>query len=284
MQNVGVHQLLDLGSRKFWQCTGRRVDLGGSERWLDAPISGSARVSTAWLEAEAARHGGSLQEDDPAAGLLPSMAALDGPGFEADRLHPLVRDFYEHTASWGMEVWTGWSPAFWPAGELVSRLWGRRVEQLALPMRPLDVARGMDSRVTPILDGGGRQVAAAWTRSLRGSGLPVFSGAYSARSLPGAERASVHVAFPLESGNLQVFLRPSVVDDGGLLLASPSGRFGEDGAYIVVRGSGAHAARIPLHETFHMYVDPHDVLRTDHELRWWGAPVVRLHYKLERTS
>lgn len=276
--------MLDLGSRKFWQLTGRRVDLEGRERWLDAPVSRSPRVSSAWLEAEAARHGGALGAEDPRAGLLPSMSVLDGPGFDADRLHPEIRDFYEHTASWQMEVWTGWSPFFWPVGELVSRLWGRRIEQLALPMRSLEVARGMDSRVTPILDRRNTQVAAAWTRTLRGDGRALFSGAYSARALPGADRPSVHVAFPLESGNLQVFLRPSVVGDGGFLLESPSGRFGEDGAYVVVRDRADHAARVPLRETFHVYVDPHGVLRTDHELRLWTAPAVRLHYKLERTS
>ncbi|WP_104108426.1 hypothetical protein [Nocardioides sp. 616] len=275
--------MLDLGSRKFWQLTGRRVDLEGRERWLDAPVSKSSLVSTEWLETEAARHGGAL-DDDPRAGLLSSMSVLDGPGFDADRLHPDVRDFYEHTASWQMEVWTGWSPLFWPGGELISRLWGRRVEQLALPMRPLDVAHGMDSQVTPIRDRHGDQIAAAWTRNLRSNGRPVFSGAYSARTLPGADRPSVHVAFPLESGNLQVFLRPSVVDGGGLLLESPKGGFGEDGAYIVVRERRDHAARVPLHEVFHAYVDAHGVLRTDHELRLWNAPVVRLHYKLERAS
>ena len=277
-----VPHVLDLGSRKFWQLAGRQVDLDGRERWLDAPVSRSPRVSEEWLAAEAARHGGVLGGDEPDAGLLASMALLDGPGFESERLRPEVRDFYEHTAAWHVEVWSGWSPLFWPAGELVSRLWGRRVEQLALPMRPLEVARGMDSRVTPIRDRNGDQVAAAWNRTLRGSGRPVFSGAYSARTLPGADRPSVHVAFPLESGNVQVFLRPTVTDDGGLLLESPTGRFGQDGAYVVVRDRRAHAARVPLHETFHVYVDADGVLRTDHELRLWSASAVRLHYKLER--
>jgi hypothetical protein len=276
--------VLDIGSRKFWKLTGRRVDLDGAQWWLDAPVSRSARVSSAWLADEADRHGGVLGADEPGAGLLPSMSVLDGPDFDSSLLDPAVRDFYEHTASWRVEVWAGWSPLFWPGGEVVSRLWGRRVEQLAMPMRPLDVARGMDSRVTPIRDRDGSQVAAAWTRTLRGSGRPVFSGAYSARTLPGARGPSVHVAFPLESGNLQVFLRPSVVDGGGLLLESPSGRFGDDGAYVVVRDWGAHAARVPLHETFHVHLDPHGVLRTDHELRLWNAPALRLHYKLERAS
>ncbi len=281
---MNTPHLLDLGSRKLWRLTGREVDLAGDERWLQAPVSRSPRVTDEWLEAEAARHGGVVDADDPDAGLLSSMTLLDGPGFDAQRLRPEIRDFYEHTAAWQVEVWTGWSPLFWPAGELVARLYGRRVEQLALPMRPLDVAHGMDSRVTPIRDHRGTQVAAAWTRTLRSSGRHVFSGSYSARTLPGADRPSVHVAFPLESGNVQVFLRPSVTDDGGLVLESLPGRFGQDGAYVVVNDGTDFAARAPLHETFRVYVDPHGVLRTDHELRFWKAWAVRLHYKLERAS
>ncbi|KAA1425666.1 hypothetical protein [Nocardioides antri] len=279
-----MRHVLDLGSRKFWRFTGREADLDGRERWLQAPMSGSPRVTDEWVQAEAVRHGGVPVRADAHAGLLPSMAMLDGPGFDAGRLRPEIRDFYEHTAAWQMEAWTGWSPLFWPAGELVARLFGRRVEQLALPMRPLDVAHGMDSEVTLIRDRHGAQVAAAWVRTLRGSGRRVFSGSYSARTLPGASRPSVHVAFPLESGNVQVFLRPTVDDDGALVLESSPGRFGQDGAYVVVRDRRDYAARAPLHERFRVYLDQHGVLRTDHELRLWNAPAVRLHYKLERAS
>lgn len=279
-----MNHLLDLGSRTFWRLTGREVDLDGAHDWLAAPTSRFARVGDGWLVDEAVRRDARLDEGDPRAGLLSSMAALDGPGFDAARLRPEIREFYEHTAAWRMEVWTGWSPAFWPAGELVARLYGRRVEQLALPMNPLDVAQGMDSRLTVIRAHDGTQLAAAWLRTLRSTGRHVFSGCYSTRTLPGADRPSVHVAFPLESGNVQVFLRPSVTDDGGLVLTSPPGRFGQDGAYVVVRDRRDHAARTPLHETFHVYVDPVGVLRTDHELRLGRTWVVRLHYKLERAG
>jgi len=89
----------------------------------------------------------------------------------------------------------------------------------------------------------------------------------------------------LESGNVQVFLRPSVQADGSLVLSSPPRAFGDDGAYVVVRsGAGrAYAARVPIHERFHVYRDHRRVLRTDHELRLYRALVLRLHYRLEPT-
>ena len=272
---------LDLATRKFWRFTGRRVDLRGEDSWLSAPTSAGPEVGDRWLSAEAARLNGRLVTEDPEAGLLASMSALDGPGFSAGDLDPLVRDFYEHTSRWRMEAWASWSPAFWPGGELVSRLFGRRVQQLALPMHPLDVAHGIDSRVSVIADTEGNQLAAAWLRTLRATGSYVFSGCYSVRSLPGADRPSVHVAFPLESGNVQVFLRP-YAEDGALILRSPPAPFAGDGAYVVVEDrGGAYAARVPVHETFRVYVDPVGVLRTDHVLKLWGATAVRLHYKLE---
>ncbi|GAA4621842.1 hypothetical protein [Cellulomonas oligotrophica] len=279
-----MSHVLDRWSRSFWRLAGRAVDLEGADSWLEAPVSATATVGDGWIDVEAAERGWTVDRGAPEAGLLSSMTALDGPGFDSARLRPAIRDFYEHTASWDMDVWSSWSPVLWPAGELVARLYARRVEQLALPMRPLDVAHGMDSQVTVVRDGAGEQVAAAWVRTLRSNGRHVFSGSYSTRTLPGADRPSVHATFPLETGNVQVFLRPSVTDDGGLRLVSPTGSFGQDGAYVVVREGRAVAARVPLHETLHVYVDDRGVLRTDHELRLGRLSAVRLHYRLERAS
>ena len=273
---------LDKVTRLFWRSVGRPVDLTGEHAWLDAPMHAGPVIGDGWLVDAAATLGGRVRDSDQDAGLLADMAALDGPGFRAADLRSEVRDFYEHTARWRMEVWTQWTPAFQPGGELVSRFFGRRVQQLALPTRPLDVAHGMDSRVAVLEDGEGDQRAAGWIRTLRRTGEYVYSGCYSSRSLPGADRPSVHVTFPLEEGNVQVFLRPRVLPGGDLELASPSGPFGTDGAYVVVRvGEGVYAARAPIHETFRVYVDPDGVLRTDHDLRMWSATAVRLHYRLE---
>ena len=273
---------LDLLTRKWWRAVGRRVDLDGEHAWLDGPMSRGPVVRDGWLREWAGRAGGQVHEDVPGAGLVAHWASLDGPGFDSGALAPEVRDFYQHTSEWRMDVWTGWRAAFWPAGELVSRLFGRRVEQLAIPVRPLDVARGMDSRVSLITDATGAQVAAAWLRTLRATGEYVYSGCYSHRRLPGADRDSVHVAFPLEQGNVQVFLRPEAGEDGSLWLRSTGGGFGGDGAYVVVEDGGSTwAAAVPLREEFHVYLDPEGVLRCDHWLRLWSAEVVALHYRLE---
>jgi hypothetical protein len=152
-------------------------------------------------------------------------------------------------------------------------------------MRPLDSAQGVDSTIIVITGPDGRQCEAAWLRSLRSTGDYVYSGRYSTRHRPGADRASVHVAFPLEEGNVQVFLRPDIDHDGSLWLRSPGGGFGTDGAYVVVNDRGrAFAACPPLREEFHVWVDDESVLRTDHQLSLWSAAVVRFHYRLDRTQ
>ena len=272
---------LDLLTRKWWRLLGRQIDLTNDHAWLAGPTVRGSTVGDGWLTEEAARYGGQAHED-PDAGLMASMAALDGPGFTAAHLAAPIRDFYEHTARWRMEVWTEWAPMFWPGGELISRLFGTRVQQLALPTRPLAVSRGMTSQITVLTDSTGEQRAAGWLRRLRATDSYVYSGCYTHTLLPGAARPSVHVSFPLQDGNVQVFLRPEIDTDGSLWLRSPGGRFGADGCYVVVLDGGrTYAAMVPLRETFHVFVDDEGILRTDHELRLGTARVTRLRYKLE---
>lgn len=275
-----IPRTADLATRKYWRLTGRPVDLDGDHAWLAGPTSAGPDVGDAWVRAEAERLRGSVVAPAPDTGLLEDMSVLDGPGFTAADLHPLVRDFYEHTSRWRMSATSRWSPLFWPAGALIGHLFGRRVQQLALPTRRSDTADGIDSVISPVVDDGGTRLFAVWLRRLRASGDVVFSGSYSPRLLPGNDRPSIHAAFPLESGNVQVFLRPRA-EGGALVLDSPSGGFGDDGAYVVVLDGGrTFAARVPLHERFRVHVDDRGALRAAHELRLWRSPVVRLDYAM----
>lgn len=278
-----AYRVLDAGTRAFWRTVGQRVDLDGEHAWLRAPVAGPGVIGQSWLEAAAAAVDGSVVRSDDN-GLLPDLGVLDGPGFAAGDLDPKVRDFYERTGDWTMDAWSSWSPLFQPGGMVIEHLFGRRLQQLALPVQPLDVSHGIDSEIVAIRDGNDEQVSAAWLRRLRRTGQFLFSGAYAVRPLPGADRPSVHVTFPLEKGNVQVLLRPSARPDGALVLTSGGGRFGADGAYVLVHGDRGRgwAARVPIHETFTLFVDDLGELRTDHELRVARARALRLHYRMRR--
>lgn len=273
---------LDLSTRYLWRTVGRRIDVAGEHHWLDSPHTARGEVGDDWLTSLEGT--GRVRSPDAHDGLVESMADLDGPDFAASRLDARIRDFYEHTASWRMEVWSQWNALFAPGGELVARVWGRRVEQLALPVEPLSVSRGMSSVVRVVDDHDGARAGAAWLRNLRSDGSKVYSGYYRVGRLPGNRQPHVHVSFPLESGSIQVYLAPRHDPDGSLWLESRSQTFGGDGAYAVVRfGDRWYASLTPLRETFHVFVDEEGVLRTDHWLRLGRWQALRLHYRLDRT-
>lgn len=265
------------------RATGTVVELD-THPWLSGPSGGIEVVADEWLPAEAARLGGVVTEGG---GLLDDFDRLRGPGFDPAGLASPIIDFYERTAQWRLEAWSQWGPAAWPFGWLLSVLFANRLQQLSLPLRPLDVARGMDSRVLAVTAPDGSQLGAAWLRRLRSSGQIVYSGWYGVAQLPNSGRPSIRVMFPLPNGSITVFLRPEVRADGALVLTSPLGGFGDNGAYLIVSRTDGHSAwvrRAPLAEQFVLWVDDERVLRADHALNLGRIHVLRFHYRLDRRS
>lgn len=274
---------IDRATQRWVIATGRRVSMR-DHPWLDGPVGAPTIIGDRWIAEHAARVGAEAIEDQ-SGGLVPDLAALDGPGFAADRVHGRVREFYERTAGWDLEIWSRWSRWAEPGGRLLNAVFARRLRQLSLPLDPLEVAHGMDSRVLSLRSSGQRHLGTAWQRTLRATGVTVFGGFYGVVRLPGPARPSIRVVFPLPNGSVTVYLRPDVGSDGSLHLRSPRGGFGDDGAYLVVRPEGGDRAwvrRIPLPEHFRVYVDDRDLLRCDHELRLARAEVLRLHYRIDR--
>ena len=272
--------LLDRSTQRWVRTTGRRVDIRDLP-WLDGPVGVPSAIGDEWLEREAVRLHGKVADGG---GLLPTFKALAGAGFDPAVLASPVVEFYEQTSDWRLDVWSQWSPLAWPFGWILSAAFARRLEQLSLPMRPLDAALGMESTVRRVLDDGGQQLGAIWMRKLRFTGQTVYSGWYGTATLPNRDRPSIRVAFPLPNGSIVVFLRPEVEKDGALRLSSPLGGFGDDGAYLVVAeaGSGIRwVRRVPIVEDFRVFVDDEGVLRTDHALSLWNIPAIRLHYRLQ---
>lgn len=274
--------LIDRATQTWVRATGQRV-LIADHPWLSGPVGDPPDVGDAWFQVEADRLHGELREGG---GLVPNFRSLGGEGFDPGLVAAPIVDFYENTSRWRLEVWSQWSPVAWPFGWVLSAVFSRRLHQLSLPLRPLETARGIYSRVLTVVDRSGGHLGSAWVRTLRATGQTIYSGWYGTTVLPGATRPSIRVVFPLPNGSVSVLLRPDNGDAGALRLSSPLGKFGDNGAYLLVLAADKRHAwvrRAPLVERFDLYVDDEGVLRADHLLDLWTVPVIRLHYRLERT-
>ena len=262
---------------------------GRTRRWRDVPWLagpvGSRVVGDAPYQEAAAAEGLTIERNAEDGGLIPDMAALGGNGFEPSRLHPLVREFYKHTATFGMDVW---SQTFFPTNValwlLVTTI-SRQVRQLNFPLSPLDTARGLSSEIILLRRADGSLRYTGWFRQLTQGEHVLYTGFYMTEQTPGEARPSVKVVFPMPRGNATVVLRPEVGADGSLTLDSSGRRFGDAGFYRLSARSDDRVRvwRIQsLKEFFHVYVDDLGTLRCDHTVRFLALPVLRLHYKMFR--
>ena len=173
---------------------------------------------------------------------------------------------------------------------MLAFFFSRRLEQLNVPLSGLDTSRGVSSDVLHLVDrNSGSIKQTAWVRELRGSGKVLYAGSYSLARVPGRLGACVKVVFPLPNGNAIVVMRPALHSDGSVSLVSAGERFGDPGFYFTVAVPG-HDGQVwtrylrALRETIRVYAaDDAAGVRADHVLTLWGAPFLRLHYRLRPT-
>jgi hypothetical protein len=172
-------------------------------------------------------------------------------------------------------------------GGLLANMFSRRLRQLNLPLSALDTSLGVTSEVFALCDpASGVVVHTGWLRRLSGSGHVLYAAIYSLERIPGHDGPCVKVVFPLPNGNAIVILRPEVGPHGELVLLSEGRGFGAPGFYFTVHdGDARGTARYvkSVRERFTVYATDAGI-RADHELRWLGLSVFRLHYKLDASS
>jgi hypothetical protein len=116
--------------------------------WLVGPIGGPIIGDATYLEVCKAE-GLLIERSVQDGGLVPDFEQMRSASFDPMGVHPLVREFYERTTNFAMDVW---SQTYFPA-KLV--LWllvktiSRQVNQLNFPLSPLDTARGINSEIIP---------------------------------------------------------------------------------------------------------------------------------------
>ncbi|HEV8583551.1 MAG TPA: hypothetical protein VGT02_01135 [Methylomirabilota bacterium] len=277
-------ELSDWVTQCWVRLTGRRIDLGTAP-WLAGPVGAPRGIGRAFFDDLAAA--GGLRVVRPAtSGLVPDLGALAGPDFDPARVHPRVRDFYEHTSAYELDAWAEWCGVFRPFGWALARLFSRRLQQLNVPLSALDTSRGLTSAVLQLVDPATGAVRhTAWLRELRGSGDVLYAGTYSIARAPGYGGACVKVVFPLPNGNAVVLMRPMPTADGSLSIVSSGARFGDPGFYFTVVAPDRAWARYvrTMRETIRVYADGEHV-RADHTLTIWRTTFLRLHYRLRRRA
>ncbi len=262
--------------------THKKSDIG----WLMGPLGGDV-IGDAPYGDVAEKESLTVERHAQKGGLVPSFEQLRSPRFDPQKTQAPVRDFYEHTAEFAMDVW---SQTFFPSSMvlwLLVRTISRQVNQLNFPLSPLETAHGMVSEIISLRRADGTVRYTGWFRTLAEHEHVLYTGFYMTERAPVLDEPCVKVVFPMPRGNATVVLRPSLDTDGSFRLDSTGTRFGDSGFYRV-QARDKERVRVwhirSLKEKFHVYVDEQGVLRCDHGVHFLGLPVLKLHYKIFRVA
>ena len=128
------------------------------------PLASQTRyVGTDYVRSLAQVLGGTYTPDVADIGIVASLDELAGPSFDPAGTDPLVREFYEHTTRFALDIVPEWRLWVRPGYLLYRTLLARPLGQASVPMSQREAQHGVRSRIDTIT--GGDAIAAA-----RGSG------------------------------------------------------------------------------------------------------------------
>ena len=245
----------------------------------------SRYVGADYVEQLAEVRGGTFRRNPPDVGILASLDALRGPTFDPDRVHPLIREFYEHTSRFKLSIVPEWRRWMKPGYELFKRVVAEPLGQAAIPSNIEEAQRGMVSTIDTIdLDGDEVIDIRGWIRTFADSGKPIYVGIYT--SFRHDERGYVSVGFPIPGSNFTATLEPRNEGASDLVLTSRSD-LPFPGHYLSSVDSERDALTVikllSFEERIHVFVRDGQ-LRTDHSFSLAGLRFLTLHYEIERLA
>ncbi len=247
------------------------------------PVASQTRyVGTDYVRTLAARTGGGYAADVTDVGIVAALDALAGPSFDPGTVDPLVREFYEHTTRFALDIVPAWRPWVRPGYLLYRTLLARPLGQANVPMSQREARHGMRSRIDTISGTDGTISVRGWIRSDGVTGTPVYVGIYT--TYRDSSRGYVSVGFPLPSASFTATLLPSARPGGGLVLDSRSS-LDQPGHYLTYvdpsSGELTTAAVRGFAERLDVYVADGE-LRAEHAFWVFGMPFLVLHYRMHR--
>lgn len=256
------------------------------------PLASRTRyVGTDYLRDLAAVLGGTYTRDAADVGIVDSLDDLAGPDLDPAGVDPRVRDFYERTTRYRLDIVPEWRLWVRPGYLLYRTALARPLGQANVPMNQREAQRGVESRidtidtidtVAPDGPGPGEARLRGWIRSYAASGDPIYVGIYTTYRHEG--RGYVSVGFPLPQGSFTATLVPRSRPDGGLTLSSRSD-LPHPGHYLTFvdpHSGELTTAEVPgFGEELDVHVDPGTgELRAEHAFRLFGLPFLVLRYRI----
>jgi hypothetical protein len=248
------------------------------------PLASQGRyVGTGYVRSLAKVLGGAYTPDVEDIGIVADLDELAGPSFDPAGTDPLVREFYEHTTRFALDIVPEWRLWVRPGYLLYRTLLARPLGQANVPMSQREAQRGVRSRIDTITGITGGPVAVrGWIRSAADTGEPIYVGIYTTYRHGG--RGYVSVGFPLPQASFTATLLPRARPGGGLVLDSRS-ELDQPGHYLTYidgqTGELTTAAVRGFAERLDVYVEAGQ-LRAEHAFWVFGFPFLVLHYRMHR--
>ncbi len=241
-------------------------------------------VGTAYVQDLAAVLGGDYTADVADIGIVASLDELVGPGFDPASVDPLVREFYEHTTRFTLDIVPEWRLWVRPGYLLYLTLLARPLGQASVPMNQRAAQRGVRSRIDTVTGApGAPAVIRGWIRSYADTGDPIYVGIYTTYRHEG--RGYVSVGFPLPQASFTATLEPRPRESGGLVLDS-RGSTAQSGHYLTYIDPATSELTVlavrGFAERLEVYVDGTGELRAEHAFAVFGIPFLVLHYRIHR--
>jgi len=250
------------------------------------PLASQTRyVGTGYVRSLAAVLGGTYTPDVADIGIVASLDELAGPSFDPAAVDPLVREFYEHTTRFALDIVPEWRMWVRPGYLLYRTLVARPLGQANVPMSQREAQRGVRSRIDTItgLPDGAFPIR-GWIRSAADTGAPIYVGIYTTYRRAG--HGYVSVGFPLPQASFTATLAPSARPGGGLVLNSRS-ELDQPGHYLTyIDPDSGELTTLGVRgfaERLDVYASDGE-LRAEHAFWVFGFPFLVLHYRMHRKA
>jgi hypothetical protein len=251
----------------------------------------SRYVGTGYVRDLAQVLGGTYVAGAPDVGIVASVDELAGPEFDPAGLDPRVREFYEHTTRFTLDIVPQWRMWVRPGYLLYRTVVARPLGQANVPMNQRETQRGIRSRIDTITsdeaaspDEAGVLAIRGWIRSFADTDEPIYIGIYTTYRHGG--RGYVSVGFPLPQASFTATLLPRARPGGGLILTSRSD-LDQPGHYLAyIDAASRELTALAIHgfaEQLDVYVQDGE-LRAEHAFSVFGLPFLILHYRMHRKA